>query len=238
LAKLNAAKNIQEKELAIMNMAKEMNCKSEFLFMLNELNVSAKISLISSCLGRKAPDKIYTETHTEILLIRHAKFHLFTNLCLGIINLNKNYMYNEFYVSSSGRSLLYEEIYHLAGYFSLDLKRGSNFYKDKKIIFTKLSSKELIYLGIHLNSTYFKKLSKVYSDWAFFTRLRLAGDNLFSTLKEDILDKILIKASPSKGRFYHRTTYPSFFQAAQLGKERGRQIQAELNETRLAKYKY
>lgn len=204
--------------LADQTTAKKLEC----LFMLETINASAKINLLTPCLGRIAHDKgRYKMNYTELELIYFAEFYLFPNGTMGIINLNKNFAYLQYYaVGKPNYNILSPELEHLANILDLQLERNCDYHKDQQILFTPACSIKLANLGLHLNGNYSKELFHVYQTWAFFTRLQLRGDNVFSKLPNDLLDNIIIEAnSPYKG-MYNNKIHPGFFQAVNRGKEK------------------
>jgi hypothetical protein len=214
-----------EKQKFVIDMAKEINCKNEFLFRLNELNSLAQIKFLQTRLLYRC-DYVEMELRNsgDTLLFCHAEFKLLKDGCIEIANLDKNIGYQFAYAKGKERYHLFDEdIKRLVFYLGLDLQEGQenqNFHETNRIIFNEESSKQLIAQGLHLNAAYFKAIFQARQDWAFFTRLRLASNNCFSMLNEDVLDQILFRAN-TFNQSYFRAGHSLFFQAVNAGKKQG-----------------
>lgn len=231
-------KNIQQKELYILSLAETMiSKKHEFLFMLDLMNSKNKISFIEPCMGKIAHDnEPYQMAHTELMLIYFAEFHLFPDGKMGIINLDKNPAYLQYYAEGKDNyNLLNDEVKHLANCLNLQLEPNCDFHQDKKIIFRADCSLKLASLDLHLNANYSKTLFNVYNTWAFYSRMHWAGNNKFSLLADEILDDILLKANPPFQRIYSDKSHLGFFHAVHLGRERGKKEHHEVDKRNLLK---
>lgn len=229
---LSLMNNIKEREFDALTSTLTKNITSkklEFLFMLELLNSRDKINLIENCFGKRAHDNVkYRMDHTELQLLYFADFYLFSDGKMGIINLDKNPAYIEFYAEGKDNyHILTAEFVHLANCLGLEFEINCDFHKNKQMIFTADSSLKLADLGLHINTNYSKHLFNAYNKWAFYTKIRLAGDNIFRDIPEEIVDDIIVRANPSYQRFYNRQLHPGFFQAVQLGKEKGYQEHQE-----------
>lgn len=234
LKKLKNAGDTNQRELLIQGLAKEMTSKKEFLFMMDIIHTHEKIALFTPCLGQIAKNGgSYDKSFTELLFIYFAEICLFPDGRVGIANLDMNPAYIDFYANGKlYHDRLTDELLHLAPYLPLKFDIDCNIHEANKIMISQEYSKRLIDQGLLINSNYCKALFNVHNKWAFFTRVKLAGDNIFQLLSDDILDTILEKtASPHQCLFYNNKN-PGFIQAVQSGKARGNAEHKEVENRR------
>lgn len=203
--------------------SKPVSQKLEDMFMLNLLNSKEKITFLSTCLGKLAyNNEKYKMSDSELMLIYFAEFYLFPNGRMAIINLDENPAYLDYYaIGKIKHGIFNDELQHLAKHLNVEFEFDGCFHKQKRIMFTIECSEQLACLGLHMNYRYSQDLLNAYHLWALFTRIKLAGNNLFSSLPTEVIDHILVNTNPSYQRYYHKNIHPFFFKAVNLGKERG-----------------
>jgi hypothetical protein len=206
------------------------SAKIEFLFMIELLCSKRKIDLILSCIGKTADDNnLYTTRYPELMLIYFGQFRLVEDKKIGIVDLENNPSYIDDYAEGKqNHDILVRELKHLAKCLEWEFDPDVDFHRDKKIVFSERFSSKLIESGLFINADFCRDLVNVYKLWTFLTKIKLENNNVFSKLSDDIFDSILTLASPRYQQFDHKIIYPAFFKAINLGKERGKQLHAEI----------
>lgn len=234
--------NTQVEALSILETALSPitdSAKIEFLFMIELLCSKRKIELVLPCIGKTADDNNpYTIRHTELMLIYFGKFQLVEGKKIGIVDLENNlsYIYN-YADGEQHHNILGHELKHLAECLEWEFDPSVNFHRDKKIVFSEKFSVKLIESGFFINADLCRDLVNVYKLWTFLTKIKLENNNGFSKLSDDVFDRILLWASPAYQQFDQQKIYPAFFQAVNRGKERGKQLHAEITNRKRQTYK-
>lgn len=208
--------------------------------MLNLLSSKRKIELLLPCLGKKADDGgNYSMHYTELMLIYFGTFQLVEDEKVAIVDLDKNLAYIEHYaIGKRNYKILDRELQYLAKCLEWEFDPNVNFHQDKKIVFSKEFSLKLIQSGLLINADLCKDLVNVYKFWTFFTKIKLQGDNVFSQLPDDIIDRIYFWANTSiRQQFDHATLYPAFFKAMNSGKAKGKQLNEEIVDRKRQTFK-
>ncbi len=166
-------------------------------YIISIVNCMAKRRLFKPCINQVAHDKDkYTFAYIEWDFLREANFNVLEDGRISI-DVTQNEIYLRLYAPGKKHfSIFKDEMLHLAKLLNLEFDIDTDF--EKTIIFTRHCSRQLKELGLHLNTSYIKKLLIQKNHISIFSQAYKHPDNnlIAKHLPMEIAEAILRKVEP------------------------------------------